>query len=168
MRSRLVALVLFLFALVGVTTAWGAIGAATVKSASNATLGSILVNAHGLTLYRLTSEHGGKIKCTGACAVEWPPLLVTGSAKPVAGAGITASKLGTVKRPDGTTQVTYAGSPLYRYGGDTKAGKAKGEAEGGVWFAVAPSGASVKPASTAAPAAPTTTSSSGGYGSGGY
>src|SRR5579862_7552995 len=140
-------------ALTGTTAAWAVSGAATVKAAKNTTLGSIVVSARGLTLYHLTSEKGGKIKCTGACAATWPPLLVAGSAKPVAGAGIVAAKLGTVKRPDGTMQVTYAGSPLYLFGDDKKAGQAKGEAVGGVWFALAPSGAVVKPAAAAAPTA---------------
>jgi predicted lipoprotein with Yx(FWY)xxD motif len=163
-------------ALAGATAAWAVTGAVTVKAAKNTTLGSIVVNAHGLTLYHLTSEKAGKIGCTGACAKEWPPLLVSGSAKPVAGSGVVATKLGTVKRPDGTVQVTYAGAPLYRFDGDTTAGQAKGEAVGGVWFAVAPSGAIVKPAAAAASSSSstgspsysttTTTSSTGMYGSG--
>ena len=164
-RRGVVALLLALFA-VSATTALGATGAATVKSSSNAKLGSILVNARGLTLYRFTKDRNGASACTGGCAAAWPPLLVSGSAKPVAGAGITASKLGTMKRSDGTMQVTYGGAPLYRYAEDTKPGQAKGQGEGGVWFAVSPSGALVKSTKEAAPAASTSSGSSSSSSSG--
>jgi predicted lipoprotein with Yx(FWY)xxD motif len=155
-------------ALAGATAAWAVAGAPTVKTARNATLGSVVVSAHGMTLYHLTSEKGGRIECTGACTASWPPLLVSGAAKPVAGPGIAAAKLGTVKRPDGKVQVTYAGSPLYLYGDDRAAGQAKGEGEGGVWFALAPSGAVVKPAANATPAAGATAGNAAAPGAGAH
>jgi predicted lipoprotein with Yx(FWY)xxD motif len=134
---------------------------ATVKAAQNTTYGSLLVNSSGLTLYHLTSETKGAIKCTGACATLWPPLLVAGGATPSAGAGVTAAKLGTIKRPGGQIQVTYNGLPLYRYAPDKKSGQVLGEGVGGVWFAVSSAGKIVKHA----PAATTTTTpASGGYG----
>ena len=116
---------------------------------------SILVNQGGMTLYHLTAEKGTKIACTGACASIWPPLVVPRGAKPQAGKGITKSKLGTVKRPDGRIQVTYAGLALYLYSGDHKAGDTKGEGSQHIWYAISPSGQVVK--------------SGGGYsGGGGY
>jgi predicted lipoprotein with Yx(FWY)xxD motif len=151
LRGRLVLLAI-LAALVATAAGWAAAGAATVKTLSTNELGTIVVNARGLTLYHLTSEKGGKIKCSAACAKQWPPLLLAAGATPKAGPGITAAKLGLVKRPDGTMQVTYAGAPLYRFAGDTKSGATAGEGFGGVWFALAPTGAIVK--ATAAPAAP--------------
>jgi predicted lipoprotein with Yx(FWY)xxD motif len=97
----------------------------------------------------------------GACAALWSPVLVSGSAKPTAGAGLTAAKLGTIKRPGGQVQVTYNGLPLYRYSPDKKSGEVLGEDVGGVWFAVSSVGKIVKHA----PAATTTpTTTSGGYG----
>jgi predicted lipoprotein with Yx(FWY)xxD motif len=153
-----------------VATAVAATGAirATVAAAHTSTLGSILVSASGRTLYHYLGDKGAKIGCTGACAAAWPPLLLTGGAKPVAGTGITASKLGSIKRPDGTIQVTYNKLPLYRFVGDTKAGLAKGQGLDKTWYAVAPSGALVKTAvgaasSTTSTTPPTTTASSGGY-----
>ena len=147
---------------------WAATQAATVKTLRSSELGTIVVNARGLTLYHMTSEKGGAIKCSGACAKQWPPLLLTGTAKPLAGPGIAAAKLGVVKRPDGTMQVTYNHAPLYRFAGDTKPGTANGEGIEGVWFALAPSGAIVKPApsssTTSTPATTTPSTSSGGGG----
>jgi predicted lipoprotein with Yx(FWY)xxD motif len=145
-----------LLALVG---AGGALAAAqatiAVKAAHNNTLKtSILVDQSGRTLYHLTTEKGTKFTCTGACATIWPPLTVAKGAKPTAGSGISKSKLGTIKRPDGRIQVTYAGLTLYRYSGDSKAGDAKGEGFMKIWYAISPSGGLVK----------NTKSSGGGYG----
>jgi predicted lipoprotein with Yx(FWY)xxD motif len=156
-------------AICAVAMAVGAAGAirATVAVAHTSTLGSILVSSTGRTLYHYLGDKGTKIGCTGACATEWPPLLLTGGAKPVAGTGITASKLGSIKRPDGTIQVTYNKLPLYRFAGDTKAGLVKGQGLEKTWYAVAPSGALVKTAARASTTTsgtpPTTTASSGGY-----
>ena len=113
----------------------------TVRSAKNATLKtSILVDPAGMTLYHLTAEKGKAIGCSGACARIWPPLLLAKGAKANAGAGIAAGKLGTIERPDGHLQVTYAGLALYRYSGDGKPGDAKGQGFQHVWYAISPSG----------------------------
>lgn len=118
-----------------------AAGRTTVTSVKNATLKtSILVDQAGMTLYHLTAEKGKAIGCSGACAKIWPPLLLAKGTKAKAGAGITAAKLGTVKRPDGHLQVTYAGLALYRYSGDGKPGDAKGQGFQHVWYAISPSG----------------------------
>ena len=106
--------------------------------------GAVLASANRRTLYHLTAEKRGKIACTGTCAKAWPPLTIKNGSKPTAGTGIKQAKLGTIKRPDGSMQVTYNGYALYRYGDDTKKGDAKGEGENGVWFAVSPAGTLVK------------------------
>ena len=129
----------------GVVLAASAASTVTVKVSTNSALGAkILVSSNGLTLYHYVPEKKGKIVCTGACSTDWPPLLVTGTAKPVAGTGLTAAKLGTIKRPDGKMQVTYNGLALYHYSDDKKAGQVKGQGEGGIWFAVTPTGAVTK------------------------
>lgn len=114
-----------------------------VVSASTATdLGKLIVDSKGMTLYDFHKDKGGKSACYGACAKGWPPLLTEG--KPQAGEGAMASKLGTVKRSDGTTQVTYAGHPLYTFVEDKKPGEANGndvDAFGAEWYALQPSGA---------------------------
>ena len=149
----------------GVLAALGAASAATsgatVQSVTNAALGTkIIVSSRGFTLYHLTSEKKGTIACSGACRKTWPPLLVTGSAKPGAGAGVTASKLGTIKRPDGGVQVTYDGYALYLYSGDKRSGQVGGQGSGGAWYAVTPAG-SVTKAKVKASAATTTTTAAG-------
>jgi predicted lipoprotein with Yx(FWY)xxD motif len=136
----------------------------TVRAAHNAKLGSLLVNAAGMTLYHYSPDKHGTIKCTAACAKFWPPLVVPRGTKPKAGAGISAAKLSTVKRPDGSTQVTYAGFPLYRYSGDAKPGDAKGQGFQGVWHAVTPAGTLAKASSAAGTTTAGTTTSGGGYG----
>ena len=159
---RLTALGIVLIVALAATLAAMATNSAIVKSAKNATYGPLLVSSNGLTLYHLTSETNGAIKCTGACATLWPPLLVEGGAMPTAGTGLTAAKLGTIRRPGGQTQVTYDGLPLYRYSADKKSGQVHGEGVGGVWFAVSSAGKIVQHAPAASTT--TTTSSSGGYG----
>ena len=88
-------------------------GAALVDVAQNPKLGPILVDSKGFTLYDFHKDQGTKSLCNGACASVWPPLMTSGAPQPQKGA--KASLLGTTKRSDGSTQVTYAGHPLYFY-----------------------------------------------------
>jgi predicted lipoprotein with Yx(FWY)xxD motif len=115
--------------------------AAVITAASAPKLGRIVVDSKGFTLYDFHKDKGATSACYGACAQVWPPLLTKGN--PQAGEGAMASKLGTTKRKDGTTQVTYAGHPLYTYEADTKPGDAKGNdfsSFGAEWYALQPSG----------------------------
>jgi predicted lipoprotein with Yx(FWY)xxD motif len=143
---------------------------ATVKAVTTANYGKVLATSSGLTLYHYTDETRGKVDCKGACAKLWPPLLVKSGAKPTVGAGLTASKLGTLKRPDGGTQVTYNGLGLYRYAPDKKAGDVKGQALFKAWYVIAPTGKIVRHAAASAPPAstPPPTGTTSGGGGGGY
>jgi predicted lipoprotein with Yx(FWY)xxD motif len=108
-------------------------------------LGQLLVDSRGRTLYLFKKDTGGKSRCSGSCAVNWPPLLAAG--RPVAGAGTRASKLGTTRRSDGKTQVVYNGHPLYRFIGDTRPGNTNGQgltAFGARWFVVSPAGNQIR------------------------
>jgi predicted lipoprotein with Yx(FWY)xxD motif len=103
------------------------------KKADNTTLGeTILTNTKGRTLYSLSAETKGKFICTASCLSIWHPLVIKEGVKPTGPA-----KLGAVERPDGRTQVTYKGRPLYSFGGDTKAGQANGQGikDVGTWRA---------------------------------
>lgn len=146
----------------GVAVAATATRSGTVNAGATK-YGTVLVSAGGRTLYHLTAEQHGTISCTGACARAWPPLTITKGSKPTAGAGVRQAKLGTIRRPDGSVQVTYDGLALYRYGDDRKKGDAKGQGEEHVWFTIRPTGTLVKtvatqPATTSTtPAAGTTT-----------
>jgi len=104
-------------------------------------LGTYLEDARGHALYEFKHDKHGKSSCYSPCSTYWPPLLTHG--KPVAGHGVSASKLGTVKRKDGSRQVTYSGHPLYAYTGDTKANQTNGEgstAFGGEWYVMGAKG----------------------------
>jgi len=119
-------------------------GGAKVKTRTTS-LGRIVVNAGGRSLYLFEKDKHGKSACYGQCAKYWPPLLTRG--KPVAGAGVKAKLLGVTKRKNGTHQVTYAGHPLYRYTLDTKAGQTTGEGStlfGAGWDVLAPSGKKIE------------------------
>ena len=119
---------------------------ARVRLRSNAKLhATLLVDQGGMTLYHFTRERTRRLLCVGGCASVWPPLLVSQGLRPLAGLGINPLKLGTIRRPDGKLQVTYAGFALYRFSGDAKPGDTKGQGFGKVWFAVRPSGLLVRP-----------------------
>jgi len=108
-------------------------------------LGQVLVDSNGLTVYLFLADKGTMSSCNSASCVQyWPPVLTTGA--PQAGSGVTASLLGTTARADGTTQVTYAGHPLYRFINDKAAGQATGQgvnAFGAPWYVVSASGAQI-------------------------
>jgi predicted lipoprotein with Yx(FWY)xxD motif len=111
-----------------------------VKTERTKALGPVLATKQGMTLYHMKSETNGAIDCAGSCAKLWPPLTAGGGAKVLAGPGVSASKLGTLKRPDGKVQVTYNGLPLYRYSHDAKPGDTTSQGLNGFWYAVTPAG----------------------------
>jgi predicted lipoprotein with Yx(FWY)xxD motif len=112
---------------------------AALGTAEVSGVGSVLVDPEGFTLYELKTESNGQIQCTGECAEAWPPLMAPGGVAPAPPSGVAAT-IGAVERPDGGLQVTFAGKPLYRFAGDSQPGQANGQGQGGVWFAVRPSG----------------------------
>ncbi len=122
----------------------GSSGKGSVALASSK-LGKILVDGKGRTLYLFEADKGTSSMCDGACASAWPPLATTG--KPTAGPGLAASKLGTTKRADGTTGVTYNGHPLYTFSGDRTPGQTTGQgsqAFGAEWYALSAAGNTVE------------------------
>jgi len=115
-------------------------GAASITLA-NSDLGKILVNSKGQTLYLFQADKGSVSTCSGACASAWPPVTTEGA--PIASAGVSSAKLGTTKRSDGTTEVTYNGHPLYTFVGDSSPGETTGEGNegfGAEWDVVSASG----------------------------
>jgi predicted lipoprotein with Yx(FWY)xxD motif len=135
-------------------------GGATVATSSSQ-YGTILVNSAGDTLYMLSGDSATKSICSASCVSVWPPLTTSGT--PKAGSGIDGSKLGTLMRSDGTTQVTYNGHPLYTFSGDSGSGQVHGEgitSFGGTWYVLGAGGSPV----THSGSSGTTTTSGGGYG----
>jgi predicted lipoprotein with Yx(FWY)xxD motif len=125
----------------------GGVGGATptkrvVKVAALSDGSSVLANLRGRTLYSLSVEKHGRFICTAGCLSIWHPLVVAKGVRPTG-----PVKLGTVKRPDGRTQVTYRGRPLYSFADDTKTGEANGEGikDVGTWHAAKPATSSSQP-----------------------
>jgi len=105
---------------------------------SDSSLGRILTDARGNTLYLFETDRNRQSTCYEGCDTTWPPLEATGA--PTVGDGLDDSSVGTTKRTDGITQVTYAGHPLYFYSGDSAPGDTNGQGIGDVWYAVTPAG----------------------------
>jgi predicted lipoprotein with Yx(FWY)xxD motif len=148
------------------TAAGNGATSATVKTATDSKLGTILVDDAGRTLYTLTNN-GKAVACTGGCLSAWPPLLLaSGATSATPGSGVTG--LGATSAAGGT-QVTENGLPLYHFSGDTSAGDTNGEgitSFGGTWHAgtAMDSTATTAPASVVSPttgSGPTTTNAYG-------
>jgi predicted lipoprotein with Yx(FWY)xxD motif len=145
-RARLLAVTLVVagVSVAGVMSASAATTESVVKTVKNAKLHeTILVNRKGFTLYSLSAEKRGRFICTDkSCLSVWTPLVVPHGTKPAG-----APKLATIRRPDGRTQVTYRGLPLYTFKEDTKPGDAKGNGfkDVGTWRPATPATAKAAP-----------------------
>lgn len=148
----------------GQKAAPGGTGAMTVGVRNASGIGKVLVDSKGRTLYLDDQEMSGKILCAKSdCTAIWAPLAMRGGNAPT-GPSAVNDKLGTLKRPDGTTQVTLNGAPLYTFVDDRVPGDVKGNGQKDhfdgtsfSWHAATPNG----------PAADQSGSSNGG-GYGGY
>jgi predicted lipoprotein with Yx(FWY)xxD motif len=139
----------------GSSTSTSSPAAATAGSLKTTTIGgaTVLTNSKGFTLYSFAPDTPTKSNCNGTCAQNWPPVQGPATASGVKGT------FGTIKRSDGSVQATFDGHPLYTFVGDTAPGQARGNglnAAGGLWHEITTSGT----------AAPVSTSSQGGGGSG--
>jgi predicted lipoprotein with Yx(FWY)xxD motif len=102
--------------------------------------GEMLFDSNRQAIYIFENDRKGRTVCYGECAEAWPPVVTKG--KPVAGKGVDKRLLGTVKRRDGTRQVTYAGRPLYFYAHE-KPGEVRChnvDLNGGFWWVIGPDG----------------------------
>ena len=162
MRSRTIAAVGFgaaaLLAACGQTSGGSPHGVAAASSAAaqasdgvhvgHTSIGDVLVDSSGRTLYGFTSDKNGTSSCTGTCAQKWPPLEVGTAWK--AGAQIASAKLHTSMRTDGHLQLVAGKWPLYVFSGDSKPGDVNGEGMLAKWFAVQPDATLLKNVSDAA------------------
>ena len=119
------------------TAARAPVGLSTRKLSS---VGNILVNQGGRSLYVFAPEKGGKVVCTGSCATTWPPLTSSGQEPSISSTLVHAALVGKVADPSGGQIITYAGWPLHTYSGDTAAGQLNGQGISGQWYAISPSG----------------------------
>jgi predicted lipoprotein with Yx(FWY)xxD motif len=116
--------------------------AASFVTISDSSLGKIMTDANGMTLYGFTSDVDGTSTCDGGCASAWPPVIVDASfdvsTLPAEGG------FSIVDRADGTKQLKAGKWPLYTFGGDTAAGDTNGQGSGSSWFVVTPDGSLIK------------------------
>jgi predicted lipoprotein with Yx(FWY)xxD motif len=149
-------------------TSSAASGGTTTISTGSTSLGTVLTDSKGFTLYYFLPEKNATIgACTGGCLTTWPPLVVTGS--PTGASGVTGALATVSVMLNGTavTEVTYNGWPLHTFASDSSAGQTSGNGVAGKWFAAMPGTTSSETgATTASGPAPTPTPSStvGGYG----
>jgi predicted lipoprotein with Yx(FWY)xxD motif len=116
----------------------GAAGGVYEVKVATGSVGKFLTGEDDKTLYIFKKDTTpGKSTCNGDCATNWPPFVLDTGETTKAGAGVTGA-LATIKRDDGTDQVTYNGAPLYYFAADKKAGDTNGQGVGGVWFVAAP------------------------------
>jgi predicted lipoprotein with Yx(FWY)xxD motif len=118
-------------------------GTATIAT-KKTKLGTILVDSKGRTLYLWVADKGGRSVCDGGCAQAWPPVLTKGA--PKAAGAVKANLLGTTKRADGTTEVTYKGHPLYTFVEDHAPGDTTGQGSNGfgaLWWVLSPAGQAI-------------------------
>lgn len=119
-------------------------GRTATVSTTRSGLGRIIVERRGRTLYLFEKDARGRSACAGACATYWPPLLAKGQSLAIKGA--KQALLGSIRRADGSRQVSYAGHPLYLFSGDSMRGQTNGEGLqelGAGWYAIAPSGTKI-------------------------
>jgi predicted lipoprotein with Yx(FWY)xxD motif len=119
---------------------------AVVNVATHPTLGQILVDGKGMTLYMFTKDQADKSNCDADCLAKWPPLLTQGN--PTLGAGVDAAQIGFATLADGSKVVTYNHMPLYYWVNDSVAGDTTGQGVGSVWYVVSPAGIPVGISST--------------------
>jgi predicted lipoprotein with Yx(FWY)xxD motif len=142
-------------------TATPAASKGAAVSVTKGSAGTYLTGAGGRALYLWVADSKGMSSCSGACAKAWPPLTTKG--KPVGTGSVKSSQLGTIKRSDGTEQVTYDGHPLYYFEGDPKAGTTTGQgsdAFGAKWWLVSTSGSAITSGGAAAATGGSSSSSS--------
>jgi len=116
-------------------------GTAKLATATVGALGKVVVDGNGRTVYVYDKDSNGKSTCEGGCLAKWP-AVAAGSGSPQL-TGIDASLVSTITRSDGSKQLAINGMPLYLFAQDTQAGQAKGQAVGGVWWAVGADGKKV-------------------------
>lgn len=109
----------------------------TLNVKTDPNLGMYLAAQNGMTLYKYTPDTPGKSNCSGQCAINWPPYIVSDAASLKADSSVKGA-LATIKRDDGSMQVTYNNIPLYFFAKDMKPGDVLGQNVGGVWFIVNP------------------------------
>jgi len=112
-----------------------------LRTSRSPRLGTIVTDSGGITLYRSDDDSASpsRSRCSGPCATDWRAVVVADNGD-VDARGLDRDDVGTVRRDDGTLQVTVDGWPMYRFVGDKGPGQTRGHGHDGEWFAITPSG----------------------------
>lgn len=150
-RLRVAGILIAVIGMISIDSAAG-----STLSVRSTALGKIIVDGKGMTayFYDLDRPNSGVSACSGACSVNWPAITSSSARQVLVGVKGKVSVLA------GTKQLAINGRPIYTFIGDTTRGSTKGQGVGGVWFAISPSGAELKPAVQATPSSAPTLSSS--------
>jgi predicted lipoprotein with Yx(FWY)xxD motif len=135
-------------------------------------LGRVVVDSGGFTVYMLTADSSGRSTCSSVCLSSWPP--VAGPSSGASSSPDITAKVGEAATTTGNTMLTVGGWPVYRYVQDTAPGDVTGEgitSFGGTWYAIGPNGQPVtgapgspSPSQTSSPSqSPSPSGSSSGY-----
>jgi predicted lipoprotein with Yx(FWY)xxD motif len=145
-----------------------AVGGPLLAAKEAANLGVVVTDAEGFTLYRFDKDSAKPTPtttCVDACATKWPPVTVDPKGT-LSLEGVDKAAVGLLRRPDGTSQLTLGGWPVYRFAGDTEPGAAGGQGLSGTWFAVTPDGKKAAGTGAGAAGGSSSSSTSGGAGAG--
>lgn len=145
MKATALIVVALVATVAGLAAAAAAARSGATVSTAGSKLGRILVDGRGRSLYLFEKDTRGRSACAGTCAAYWPPLLAKG--KPTVGGAARRALLGTARRADGRTQVTYAGHPLYLFVQDTTPGQTNGQDLhdfGAGWYVLSPAGRKIE------------------------
>ncbi|MFK5880520.1 MAG: hypothetical protein QM478_13620, partial [Flavobacteriaceae bacterium] len=107
----------------------------TVKLANDASLGKILTDANGKSLYFFSKDTKNTSVCVDGCLANWPIFF---EETITVDAGLDTSDFETITRSDGSKQTTYLGWPLYYFANDAQAGDTNGDNVNSVWFIAKP------------------------------
>jgi predicted lipoprotein with Yx(FWY)xxD motif len=122
------------------TTAAASAASGAAVDVASTSLGDVLVDAQGFTLYVFDNDAPDTSNCSGQCLDSWPPLIVDSGF--TVGDGLDQSMFGTIQSASGT-QLTVNQLPLYTFASDSAPGDVQGQGVGGVWWAVAPNGSKI-------------------------
>ncbi|MCA9886283.1 MAG: hypothetical protein KC708_25095 [Anaerolineae bacterium] len=121
----------------GLNGVWSLVRPAPLQIGQSASFGDILVGSDGMTLYTFANDPEFDTACVDQCALNWPPLTIASPADlSMVDTSVLSADISYITRPDGSTQVTYDGAPLYGFIGDGVPGETNGHNRNDVWFVV--------------------------------
>lgn len=113
-----------------------------VELADSDKYGKFLTGEDGKSLYMFTPDTATTSACNTGCVDSWPPFTLESGETVKGGDGVTGA-FTMITRQDGSTQVVYAGHPLYYFSGDSAAGDTNGEGLNSKWYLLGADGSQI-------------------------